>query len=180
MHTYTLLPKEDTAHQIEVSVRQNSDHITFEFRGEGSFNELEWPPKENQSMFTDNLWLSTVFEVFFQYEGVEKYEEWNFSPSGNWAHYEFLKYREGMKAINQKASPDIFIKEKSKKSFHLVAKIPKKAVSTVATKGEIKLGICAILLFENGAKTHWALQHSYEKPDFHNSDTFAGLLTLHS
>ena len=178
MHTYKLLPKEHTAHHMEVRVHQNSDHITFEFRGEGSFSGLEWPPTKNNIEFTDNLWLATVFEIFFQDEGVDTYEEWNFSPSGNWAHYEFLKYREGMKAINKKGSPDIFIKEKSKESFHLIAKIPKKAVSAV--KGEKKLGICAILLFEDGVRTHWALKHSSEKPDFHKSDTFAGSITLHS
>jgi hypothetical protein len=52
----------------------------------------------------DNLWQSTCFECFLKQEGEVAYQEWNFSPSGDWAAYDFTAEREGM-APAEIASP---------------------------------------------------------------------------
>ena len=68
METYKLLSGEQTSRHLEVRVRQDHDFVIFEFIGQGPMKALKWPPQGNKIEFTDNLWLSTVFEVFLQDE----------------------------------------------------------------------------------------------------------------
>lgn len=48
----------------------------------------------------DNLWQSTCFECFLKEPGESSYIEWNFSPSGDWAAYDFESEREGMEVAD--------------------------------------------------------------------------------
>lgn len=41
----------------------------------------------------DGLWRKTCFEVFLRRPGETAYQEFNFSPSGEWAAYSFDDYR---------------------------------------------------------------------------------------
>ena len=41
------------------------------------------------------LWKTTCFEAFLRAKGEEAYREWNFAPTGNWAAYDFKRYRKG-------------------------------------------------------------------------------------
>ena len=45
----------------------------------------------------DNLWKTTCFEIFWQPIGQPGYVEFNLSPSGRWASYDFDSFREGMR-----------------------------------------------------------------------------------
>ncbi len=46
----------------------------------------------------DELWKSTCFELFLKPLDSSSYLELNFSPSSQWAAYEFAGYREGIGA----------------------------------------------------------------------------------
>ena len=37
----------------------------------------------------DELWKTTCFEAFLRPLGEERYREWNFAPSSQWAAYDF-------------------------------------------------------------------------------------------
>lgn len=41
----------------------------------------------------DNLWEHTCFELFIACTGSTAYREFNFSPAGQWAAYDFTDYR---------------------------------------------------------------------------------------
>jgi len=48
----------------------------------------------------DGLWQRTCFELFLRDPGTGGYLEFNFSPSGEWAAYQFDGYRTGMRALS--------------------------------------------------------------------------------
>ena len=48
----------------------------------------------------DGLWQRTCFELFLRRAGEAGYVEFNFSPSGEWAAYQFDGYRDGMGEID--------------------------------------------------------------------------------
>lgn len=48
----------------------------------------------------DGLWQRTCFELFLRDPATGGYLEFNFSPSGEWAAYQFDGYRTGMRALS--------------------------------------------------------------------------------
>ncbi|HXO16400.1 MAG TPA: hypothetical protein VN835_08655, partial [Steroidobacteraceae bacterium] len=48
----------------------------------------------------DGLWQHTCFEAFIAAPGVAGYYEFNFSPTLDWAAYQFTDYRNGMAPAN--------------------------------------------------------------------------------
>ena len=59
------------------------------------------PAADHELSRRDNLWQSTCFECFLKGDGKEAYQEWNFSPSGDWAAYDFEAEREGMELAGE-------------------------------------------------------------------------------
>jgi hypothetical protein len=126
-------------------------------------------PKAHEPARAEGLWQSTCFEAFLQAEGEEAYREWNFSPSGQWAAYDFSAYREGM-AEADVAAPYVRM-EDNMTWFTLGATI------AVDADRHWHLGLSAVMEEADGTKSYWALAHpSFEKPDFHTSDCFTAKL----
>src|SRR5690606_15924970 len=55
----------------------------------------------------DQLWRHTCLEVFVAGRGSQGYREFNFSPSGEWAVYDFSAYRAGMTAPALRCQPEM-------------------------------------------------------------------------
>jgi hypothetical protein len=117
----------------------------------------------------DDLWKTTCFEAFLRPLGEEAYFEWNFAPSGQWAAYEFTRYREGMSPA-EVASPPYVRMEDNFTWWALGA--------TIAIPADInwELGLSAVLEEADGTKSYWALAHGGEKPDFHDPGCFGARL----
>jgi hypothetical protein len=117
----------------------------------------------------DELWRTTCLEAFLQESGGNAYREWNFAPSGQWAAYDFVRYREGMSPA-EIASPPYIRMEDNLTWWTLGA--------TIAVDADRKwmLGLSAVLEEKDGTKSYWALAHAAEKPDFHAADCFAAKL----
>ncbi|HVF83514.1 MAG TPA: DOMON-like domain-containing protein [Sphingomicrobium sp.] len=113
----------------------------------------------------DGLWRSTCFELFVQTEGG--YREYNFSPSGAWAAYDFTAYRAAMREADMEHAPAIDA-EDAGDSFIL------DAVIDLAGKG--RFGLAAVIEERCGTKSYWALAHPPGKPDFHHEACFAATL----
>jgi hypothetical protein len=117
----------------------------------------------------DDLWQSTCFEAFLRAEGSDAYREWNFTPSGQWAAYDFASHREG-RSDAEVAAPYVRI-EDNLTWWALGA--------TIAVDAELEwqLGLSAILEEKDGTKSYWALAHpDGDKPDFHDPVCFAARL----
>lgn len=118
----------------------------------------------------DELWQTTCFEAFLRADGCENYREWNFAPSGNWAAYDFQKYREDMAPAQVASQP--YIRTEDNFTWWALG-------ATIAVESETswRLGLSAIIEEKDGTKSYWALVHpNPQKPDFHHPDCFTAKL----
>ena len=118
----------------------------------------------------DDLWKTTCFEVFLRPAGADAYREWNFSPAGNWAAYDFSGRREGMARAEVGSPP--YVRMEDNFTWWAVG-------ATIATDAaqQWQLGLSAVLEEQDGSKSYWALAHPPgDAPDFHHPDCFAAQL----
>jgi len=127
-------------------------------------------PEVSEPVRADDLWQTTCFEAFLRPLSGQGYREWNFAPSGQWAAYEFARYREGRVPAEVDAPPYIRM-EDNFTWWALGASI------AVPADTNWELGLSAILEEKDGAKSYWALAHPPgDKPDFHDPVCFAARL----
>lgn len=123
-------------------------------------------PSPQAAERTDGLWQHTCFEAFIcQKEGG--YAEFNFSPSGQWAAYDFDSYRAGMRT-REMSPPGIEIDPGNAQSV-LTASFDVTGLSGA-------LALSAVIEEADGTKSYWALAHAEGKPDFHHRACFAATL----
>jgi hypothetical protein len=114
---------------------------------------------------TDNLWQTTCFEAFVKPDSDTSYREYNFSPSGAWAAYDFDGYRQGMRLATA-AAPAIM-------TSTLQDQLTLAASLELALDRDLQIGLSAVIEDVSGTKSYWALAHPPGRPDFHHSDCFA-------
>jgi hypothetical protein len=116
---------------------------------------------------TDGLWETTCFELFLQGRR-HSYVELNFSPSSQWAAYNFASYREGMEALDLDPPMIGFWTDDGQPYISITIDLPIQPCGAVA--------VSAVIEETDGTKSYWALAHPPGPPDFHHPDCFA--LTL--
>ena len=121
----------------------------------------------------DGLWQHSCFEMFIGLKNGA-YVEFNFSPSGQWAHYRFDSYRAGMADAFDLPAPVINWESDAQMRLMLTATID---VSGLRDTMNWTFGLSSILETRSETKTYWALAHPDGAPDFHHSDCFALKLT---
>jgi hypothetical protein len=146
------------------------DHIHVEIDGSaityvvaGRIGELVVPGPAAPER-TDGLWRTTCFEAFVR-EAGEGYEEFNLSPSGQWAAYRFDRYRARMAPLD--IPPPRIDTELSDDRLIVRATLPQKR------PGRCRIGLSAVIEEKSGAKSYWALAHPPGDPDFHHHACFA-------
>jgi len=112
---------------------------------------------------TDGLWRHTCFEMFLRRAGEDEYREYNFSPSGAWAAYQFTSYRSGMTGS---------LHAPVEAHWHSGADLLELGVVLECPNGALRLGCSAVIEGKGGALSYWALIHPSENPDFHHADAF--------
>ncbi len=133
---------------------------------EGDVAALVIPPATEPKR-ADGLWQHMCLELFLCDGWCEAYREYNFSPSGEWAVYDFADYRKGMMDVGL-AAPDIAVSvEPGIVRCDVVAPCG-------FTAGRI--GLSVVIEEKSGAKSYWALTHPPGKPDFHHPACFAAEL----
>ena len=132
----------------------------------GRTSDLRWPPVVAAER-ADELWRHTCFEAFVRPSTGPAYYEFNFSPSTQWASYQFSGYRSGMRVATEISAPRIEMRS-DEATFTLQAALELDGLSS-----PLHLGLSAVLEETNGHKSYWALAHPPGKPDFHHADCFA-------
>jgi hypothetical protein len=117
----------------------------------------------------DELWESTCFECFLKEEGQEAYQEWNFSPSGDWAAYDFTAEREGM-AQAEVVSPPYVRTEDNLTWWGLGATL------AIPAAARFTIALSAVIEEQGGSRSFYALHHATQQPDFHHPDCFTARL----
>ena len=117
----------------------------------------------------ENLWETTCFEAFLHGEEERTYREWNFAPSGEWAAYDFTRYREGR--TDADVTPP-YVRFEDNMIWWALG-----AIIVVDAETSWVLGLSAILEEKDGTKSYWAIAHPPgDKPDFHDPACFAAHL----
>jgi hypothetical protein len=121
---------------------------------------------------SEELWQRTCFEAFVRCPGCDRYYEFNFAPSTQWAAYQFDGYRSGMREASGVSAPPIAVKA-SAALFRLQASLELDQLSDLPRDARWRLGLSALIEETSGRKSYWALTHPRGKPDFHHPDCFA-------
>ena len=171
---FRLLPfhNDDLIDEFLTSVKIEDGFLKINYKVHGNIKSISIDPLDNKASFEDELWKRTVFEVFLQLDGEESYIEWNFSSSSSWACYEFDSYRKPevpRKLIN---NPPKFINfNHDQNSINLSVEIPLDSKFTQADHFKIQL---SSIILDSSEKhmSYYAIEHSSEKPDFHDLTKF--------
>nr|WP_286206644.1 DOMON-like domain-containing protein [Thauera linaloolentis] len=148
----------------------------FEFRLEDSRLEaLRIPPAVAGAGEADELWKHTCFEVFVGVKGEQGYREFNFSPSGQWAVYDFRAWRERRAGYVSTAAPQVRFERDGGEAW-LEARVPAAALPAVPPGTELEVGLAAVIERADGELEYWAVSHPAAQPDFHARDGFVLML----
>jgi hypothetical protein len=120
----------------------------------------------------DALWRTTCCELFLGPVGHPGYREFNFSPSGQWAAYDFVDTRQRAAEPVDSPAPTL-ASERGEDLLRLVATLPKAA----RPKGDtLRIALSVVLEANDGSLGYWALAHPPGKADFpHRAGFFLSL-----
>jgi hypothetical protein len=154
---------------IEASVsRSAAGGLQVDFVLDGDIDRVR-VPSPRPARVAEGLWRHTCCEIFIARPRAPGYREFNLSPSGEWAAYDFTRYREGRLLDDPSLSPGIVVRTNAT-ALQLSASI------VVPHAQALLIGLAAVIAEKSGALSYWALRHAPGKPDFHHPDAFA--LTL--
>lgn len=148
---------------VNVSIDRKGAALRVLYVLEGEIARLRIP-QPGAPRAAERLWQHTCCELFLSRAGDAGYREFNFSPSGEWAVYEFSNYREGMRRLD--VSVPIAVRQSAQR-LELEVSVP------LHEAGKLLAGVAAVIEEQGGAISYWALKHAPRKPDFHHRDAFA-------
>ncbi|HEY0411551.1 MAG TPA: DOMON-like domain-containing protein [Allosphingosinicella sp.] len=122
-----------------------------------------WLPERQAPERTAGLWQHTCFELFLKRAAEEGYLEFNFSPSGQWAAYQFDGYRSGKR--------DFVTPAPAIRAF-IGPEALQLSVSLSLPPGVWDIGLSAVIEDKQGRISYWALAHPPGDPDFHDGACF--------
>lgn len=130
-------------------------------------------PTPHAPACADALWRSTCCEIFVGPAGQHDYREFNFSPSGQWAAYDFHDYRQRTPATPDCPAPAIrFMSDEH--LLQLDVTLAPAALQIKSIESEtLRLAAAVVLETRDGSFGYWAFAHPPGKPDFHHQAGFA-------
>lgn len=144
---------------VTSSIIATAQGCDAEFRLDGHMSAIIMPRPAAPAR-RDNLWQTTCFEIFWQPLGGTAYREFNLSPSGQWAAYDFDSFREGMRD----APVDAITLACSHHADGLVLTVS--IAADLPAPAQVALN--AIVEHAGGTKQYWALAFPPGKPEFHS------------
>lgn len=142
--------------RVEAELRRVPGGAIALFQATGDISRLVIPPPA-PARRTGGLWKTTCFELFVG--GKHRaYREYNLSPSGAWAAYEFDDYRQGMRDY----PADIEIETvMNSRVLQLEAKID------CDFPLPVHVGLTAVIEEADGMIRYWSTSFAPGEPDFH-------------
>jgi hypothetical protein len=153
---------------VEIGI-ESPDVLVACFRILGDIERLRVPVA---ALDPDRLWEHTCCEVFVAPPASDRYVEWNFSATGQFARFEFSSYRRRTTTVVPvPARLSVFARDRE---LRLEAKAPlRPGVSDSA-----RIALATVIEDDAGTLSYWAMRHPSDRPDFHHADGFALALTL--
>lgn len=131
----------------------------------GDVAALLVPPRAAQPAATDGLWKHTCFELFIGHGRAPAYREFNFSPSGDWAVYDFNAERVRAPQPVGAMAPRIAC---TVTATALQLDVDLTTGAEALASADALIGLTAVLESQDGALSYWAVQHPCAQPDFHH------------
>lgn len=125
-------------------------------------------PMVSASRREDELWRHTCAELFVAEPNQEAYCEFNFSPSTQWAAYEFSRYRQGMKPAACSAPSIAVTQTEQALTLNVVVQLP----VSLARSPVLQASITMVVERSDGTHSYWAVNHATDTPDFHHRQSF--------
>ena len=144
---------------VTASVTATPQGCEAEFRLDGYVLGIVLPPPAMAGR-QDNLWQTTCFEIFWQPLGGTSYREFNLSPSGQWAAYDFDSFREGMR--------DAPVEAIAIACSHDEGALVLRASVAADLSDPAQVALNAVVEHADGAKQYWALAFPPGRPEFHS------------
>lgn len=164
-------------HRIEAKVdARESGELAFSYTIIAAIHRLRIPVVATPRR-VDGLWRHSCFEAFFGVKGSSAYYEFNFSPSGEWAAYQFRAYRDGGPIDDEMVAPNISVEQVADR-LTLTATIRLDRLPMVQAGAALRIGLSAVIEAADGTISYWALTHPSDRPDFHHADSFVIELAL--
>jgi hypothetical protein len=159
------------ATDITVALRDTTgDALQLHFRMRGARAVESLKPAMTGGR-RDGIWRHTCCELFVLPAGGTGYREFNFSPHGAWAAYDFSAYRAGMQAAALQRDPVLQLTVGDGEWTLAVSLVRKDlCLNTCPPRARLQLGLCAVIEPPGGALAYWALRHPAAAPDFHHRD----------
>lgn len=152
-----------------------SGNLTVEFQLTAELRAIRLVPAVCQPQRRDELWRHTCFELFARRGDETRYCEFNFSPSGHWAAYEFDNYRAAPRSATQRPI-DVTVHTSGLDQIQLRARIDLRSAfaSEALTKAPAgwRLNCAAVIEATDGSLSYWAVHHPRPQPDFHDAAGF--------
>lgn len=144
---------------VTASVTATDKGCEAEFVLDGHIPAIIVPPQATPER-RDNLWQTTCFEIFWQPLGAKSYREFNLSPSGQWAAYDFDSFREGMR--------DAPVEAVAITCSHDAAGLVLRARIAADLPAPAQVALNAVIEHADSSKQYWALAFPPGKPEFHS------------
>ncbi len=175
--TFTLVSHPATpapaVRSIEATIIFRPGHIVFRYCLRGDIARLRVPAQQGPGR-VDNLWEHTCFEAFVGCDGDTAYREFNFSPSGQWAAYDFSDYRQRRPGEVTMPAPEISVCRTDGR-LELEAVVSLSALPATSARNAWRVGLSAVVEAADtidGGHSYWALTHPSARPDFHDRKGF--------
>ena len=124
-------------------------------------------PSPAPAEFKEGLWCHTCFEIFADDGGIA-YREFNFSPSTEFAIYDFDGYRKNMTRVLSSEEPTI---RTARDGLSIHVGVPQELLQ-LGRESVRRIGVAAVIEERGGTLSYWALRHPCEQPDFHHHGGF--------
>jgi hypothetical protein len=144
---------------VTASITATAQGCEAEFRLDGHIPAIKLPRPATPAR-CDNLWQTTCFEIFWQPIGGTAYREFNLSPSGQWAAYDFDSFRDGMR--------DAPVDAIALACSHDDAGLILKASIAADLPDPAQVALNAVVEHADGGKQYWALAFPPGRPEFHS------------
>ena len=164
---------------LEARAAFNPDgSLTLAYRLWGDTVRLAIPQPQPPTA-KDSLWEHTCFEAFVGLDGEENYREFNFSPSGQWAAFDFTAYRQ-RSAEDPVIDTPLISTRLTDGRLELEAVVKLHDLPKATSGNSWSVGLSAVVETVDtvdGSHSYWALNHPSPRPDFHHAAGFLARFT---
>ena len=146
--------------------------LSLRFVLQGQIRTLRIPPQAPAEA-CDGLWQHTCAELFVRTAGGAAYQEFNFSPSGQWAAYRFSseRQRDTEAETRHPACAPLIEVQATGDTLTMHIRLPIQNLSPNTGTETLRLGLNMVTEHADGSLAYWALQHPrLDRPDFHHRD----------